>query len=227
MSLVLPDEGLNASHIDKPFLAVCEGMSDATFVARLLRHIGVDTVCVGCPGPKFAGGQGFDALPPYLAGIQAVIKGRVQLKGLIVIFDADQTAKKKFKTIRKALGDAAFPTPASPFKVYNKMMRIAVYIIPGKGKRGTLDHLLFDAAIKKRPVLLTCVDQFSGCTKRVRHWTNNQRAKMRLSAIVAASCQGNPWASANTMWSQRDCPVPIGSSRFAELKAFLSEFTSP
>jgi hypothetical protein len=52
----------------------------------------------------------------------------------------------------------------------------------------------------------------------------NAQAKMKMSAIVAAYCKDNPWASAALMWSDVGNPVPIDSTCFDQLSGFLAAF---
>jgi hypothetical protein len=225
MSLIL-DKQPQEKDITRPFLAVCEGMSDATFICRLLRHAGIDNCSVGCPSDQSVGGQGVEKIPAYLAGIRTITKGREVLRGILVVADADQSVRKRFKTIAEGFKKAEFPRPRVPFKIYNNEFRVAVYLIPAKGRRGTLDHLLLEAALRNRPRVARCLDEFCSCTKKAKKWKSNERAKMRLSALVAASCRKNPWASPNTMWSYKGCPVSIGSSCFNVIREFLIQFTT-
>jgi hypothetical protein len=226
MSLILNAQ-VQAADITRPYFAVCEGMSDATFVSRLLAHADRDNCSVGCPSDKSVGGQGVEKIPAYLQAIRAITKGRGILQGILVIADADQSARKRFRIIAEGFKDAEFPRPRVPFKIYNKEIRVGVYLIPAKGKRGTLDHLLLEAALRNRPRMARCLDEFCSCTKKVKKWKSNEKAKMKLSALVASSCRKNPWASANTMWSYKGCPVSIGSSSFNIIRQFLIQFTTP
>jgi len=218
----------NISNILNPFLIVCEGISDARFLSRLLEYKNINTFNVGCPSSAGLGGSsGLDAISKYLLGIYSITVGKRTLRGILIIIDSDDEPSKRFSMMQKALKDAKFPAPTKPFKVEDyDSFRVAVYLMPKEGDVGTLDKLLLDAALKKNPQMNKCLDNFCDCVGVVKSWTQNQQSKMRLSAMVAASCQKNPWASAAIMWSEKDCPVPIESNCFSEIVDFLQVFTN-
>lgn len=219
---LLPKDTKNIPH---PFFVVCEGMSDARFVCSLLKHIGITNCSVGCPS-GLGSGSGLDSISKYLIGIQAITMGKQTLSGLLIMIDANDKPPQRFSDIQKALSDAKFPVPSEAFRVEGEP-RVAVFLIPRQGATGTLDNLLLEAALKKNPRMRLCLDNFCECTGAVKAWTPNQQSKMRLSALVAASCQKNPWASAAIMWSQTGNPVPIESECFTHIADFLTAFVSP
>jgi hypothetical protein len=210
-----------------PFLVVCEGISDARFVCELLELKKISTCSVGCPSNDGLGGAGgVQAIPRYLLGIQAIIKGKQTLSGILVMVDADDKPAQRFQTMRKALTDAEFPAPEKPFTITIAPPRTAIFLIPKEGENGTLDSLLLEAALKHRPQMRVCLDNFCDCMGNIKSWTQNQQSKMRLSAVVAASCQENPWATGAIMWSEKGCPVPINSDCSVHVSDFLAAFVS-
>src|SRR5579863_7973498 len=102
MNLILPKQPREVD-LTRPYLAVCEGMSDATFVSRLLQHAGRNNCSVGCPSDESAGGQGIERIPDYLAAVRAITKGRGVLRGIVVVADADRYARRRFKLIARGL----------------------------------------------------------------------------------------------------------------------------
>jgi|ERR1039457_5311162 hypothetical protein len=214
--------------IPQPFLVVCEGYGDVCFIDALLgfRHI---TNCdVGCPSLEGGTGTGRDAIPAYLKSVQTAIQlGKANLHGLLVIADANGDATVSFNFMSAALHDATFPVPTGPFTIEGNPFRVGIFLIPGNGKTGCLEHILWDAAVQRTPELAECVDDFSLCTGgHIGAAPSNKQAKMRMSAIVAAHCMDNPWASPALMWSDAGNPVPIDSSCFIELGDFLATFTA-
>ena len=226
MTFILPKEPQEKDI--KPFVIICEGMSDATFVDRCLKHLAITNCWIGCPSDKTGGGQGVDKIPAYLSGIQTITRGRNILSGIAVVADADRSLQRKFKTIKKGFTAAQFPSPRLPYSFVAAHPRVGIYFIPRKGKSGTLEHLLLEAAFKKKPSLRHCVDAFSACVRtRTKRWSANEQVKMKLSALVSVTCRKNPWASSNTMWGDKGCPVPINSACFQEFRKFLRDFTQP
>jgi hypothetical protein len=218
MTLKLPHV---VQDIPLPFLIVCDGYSDACLIDEILQHYHISNCNVGCPSDRFR-----PNLPAYLKALKSVMDIRArQVQGLLVIVDADESPKSAFNMARKAMRDGGFPAPKNPFTLEDLNPRVAVYLIPGKDREGTLEHLLLEAAYKKRPKSAKCVEKFLACVGRVK-CSSNKDAKMRLSALVGASCSGNPWASAALIWSDKRNPVPINSPCFKQLVSFLRKFSN-
>jgi hypothetical protein len=226
MSILLPHK---VSEIPQPFLIVCEGYGDARFLCALLKFRNITNCNVGCPSEAGGTGTGRDAISAYLRSVQAVVQlKKATLRGLLVVADADGDATAAFNLMSAALWDAAFSTPARPFTIEGTPMRVGIFLIPGNGRLGCLEHILWDAAVQKTPAITKCVDDFFICTGS--HIgaapSSNKQAKMRMSTIVAAHCKDNPWASAALIWADAGNPVPIDSSRFSELGDFLATFVA-
>jgi hypothetical protein len=223
MSILLDAE---IKKISTPLLVACEGMGDARFICELIKHRGIENCSVGCPSEKGGHGNGVEAIPKYLKSVRARIQaGLASLTGVLVVADSDLCHDDCFKLICKGLESAQFPKPKIPFSIEGEPIKTGVFIIPGKGKTGTLEHLLWDAVIEKNPSLEQCVQTFCQCAgDHISSATENQKAKMRMSSLVAACCKKNPWASANLVWKDAGNPIPIGSSRFKEISDFLISF---
>jgi hypothetical protein len=222
---LLPKE---AKDVPRPFLVVCEGMSDVRFVGSLLEHNKITDYNVGCPSREGHGrGSGLDAIPAYLLAIGAITQGKQKLRGILVLADSNDKPDERFSKIQTALSAAGFPKPSTPFNVEGGSVRVGVFLVPEEGKKGTLDDLLLEAALQNNPPMRTCLDNFCECTGNVKSWKHNQQSKMRLSSLVAASCKDNPWASAAIMWSEEGNPIPISSDTFTPITNFLKRFIAP
>ncbi|MGA7078160.1 MAG: hypothetical protein WBP70_19265 [Terriglobales bacterium] len=118
------------------------------------------------------------------------------------------------------------PRPSEAFEVVqdDKGVKVAVYLVPGKGDSGTLEHLLLRAVFATLPNLEKCLDEFSGCIKAPKAPNMNVEAKRKMSALSAMFCTENPWCSANLMWSDKGNPVPIDSPSFKHLWDFIAAF---
>lgn len=218
----------HANNVPRPFLIVCEGMSDVRFVCSLLKHKGITTCNVGCPSREGLGsGSGLEAIPNYLLGIQAITMGKQNLRGILIMIDANDKPGQRFFKMQAALLAANFPAPPKAFTIQDNPFRVAIFLVPREGENGTLDNLLLEAALKKNHEMRSCLDSFYDCTGNVKSWAPNQQSKMRMSALVAASCQNNPWASAAIMWSEKGNPVPIESECFNHIAEFIMAFVSP
>jgi hypothetical protein len=225
MSILL-DQKVNV--IPHPFLVICEGYSDAKFIAELIKHIGITNCNVGCPSRTGGHGDGKGAIPSYLEAVRASIEaGKAKLQGILVVVDADGNEEEIFTGIADGLEGAGFHRPSNSFRVEGDRVRSAIFLIPGEHRNGTLEHILWDAAVQKNPSVEGCVESFTKCMGDVlASCSENQRAKIKMSALVAASCKDNPWASCAMIWSDRGNPVPMDSDCFSHISDFLVNFTS-
>jgi hypothetical protein len=216
------------SSIPLPFLIVCEGFGDAQFICHLLRHLGTENCNVGCPSVEGGHGMGKSGIKKYLRAVAAIIAaGKASLEGLLVIGDADEDEVKAFNELAEAISEAGFTRPLTPFSTAGKSLKIAIYVIPGVNRKGTLEHLLWDAATSRRAQLDECVNALVLCTgNNMDVASENQKAKMRMSVLVGASCHNNPWASPGLMFSDPGNPVPIDSEAFEHVGEFIRSFVS-
>jgi hypothetical protein len=172
--------------------------------------------------------MGKNAFPKYFSAIQtARTRAKsVPLHGLLVIGDANGNADQSFNEVTTALQAATFPVPARPFDVSvdGNGFKVAVYLVPGHGETGTLEHLLLKAVFQKTPGLEKCMADFSACSNGLKSPKANIQAKMRMSALAATFCADNPWCSLANMWSDANNPVPINSSHFDPLSNFVKNF---
>lgn len=208
---------------------VTEGIGDARFVDELLQFKGITNCSVGCPSIVSSGGSGKDAFPKYLASIQTA-RSRIKsipLRGILVVADANGNAADSFETIVTAMRDATFPAPSRAFSIEEHGgLSVAVYLIPGEGETGTLENILLRAAFQKSPNFEKCLDDFSVCTGGLKSSKPNLQAKMRMSAVAATFCQDNPWCSPNTMWGDKNNPVPVNSACFNHICDFITRFAT-
>ena len=234
MSLVLSS---NPDSIPTPFLIVAEGMGDVRFLNKLLKSAGIKNCCVACPSrDAFRGFLGANAMQRYLSGIQFLRrKEHFSLRGLLMVVDADDAPDKQFSQAIEDLRFPPLPYPSAPFSIeeFNegteqqpRLFRTAVFLTPGPGRQGTLEHLLLEATLGSKPEMAACLDRFAECTGVIPGCTNNQQAKMKMSALVASHCKKNPWASSATMWSDNGNPVPITSAVFHPVVEFVRQFTA-
>jgi hypothetical protein len=223
MSILLPHK---PDTIPQPFVVVCEGFSDAQFVVSLLSHVGIQNCNVGCPSRAGGFADGKDAIPQYLKAVAALLAvGKAALTGILVVADTDGDATAIFNALASGLANAGFHRPPRPFHIEGKPIRSGVFLIPGAGRTGTLEHILWDAAIQQHPNARDCVEEFAKCMgDALSPASENERAKMKMSALVALSCRTNPWASAAMIWKDSGNPVPIESPCFQPVTDFLRAF---
>jgi hypothetical protein len=225
MSQILPHK---VERIEAPFVVACEGYNDVCLIDRLLDKWSITNCRVGCPSTTGVGGQGKDFLGQYLSALDFAARKDMQrtMRGLLLIVDADDSSEKAFSAACKALKFAAFPVPDSAFTLKDENgIRTAVYIVPGVDKEGTLEHLLLQAAFEEAPAGETCVDMFLACVGRSPLERPNTVAKMKMSALVAASFPTNPWATPGMLLqSSKNDLISFDSGHFKHLADFLASF---
>jgi hypothetical protein len=161
MSILL-DQRVDA--IPHPFLVVCEGYGDAKFITKLIEQVGITNCNVGCPSAAGGHGQGKGAILPYLEAVRALIDlGKAKLQGVLVVADANGDDKRSFNAVAEALAKAGFHRPSKCFQIEGTPIRSGCFLIPGEGRNGTLEHILWDAAIQKNPSIEGCVESFAKC----------------------------------------------------------------
>jgi hypothetical protein len=225
MSFILPHR---VERIESPYIVACEGFGDVCLVEKLLQSIQVENCRVGCPSRTGVGGDGKDFLNKYLAAIAlaANINSPNLVRGLLVVVDADLDPDAAFISACEALRFAEYPAPDAPY-ISNDAdgFKVAVYLVPGQNETGTLEHLLLRAAFDSAPKSKPCVDSFLQCIGKSPNDNSNVAAKMKMSALVAASFPKNPWATPGPLLQSGDNDlIPVDSPHFKHLANFLVEF---
>ncbi len=211
--------------INSPFHVVCEGNTDKAFLEHLIEHLGLQDFKVGTP--ERVGAHGVSGFRKYLLAIETS-SGPARLRGLLVVADADDDPAQRFNEVRAALARIGcdVPEPFTPRRVDSKNLTVGVFLMPGRGRPGTLEHLLLDAVFEHRPELERCVNEFQECLNGPAAWPENKRAKMQLHALIAGCCEEEPSTNLATLWSKRGNPVPLASARFNELVETLRYFAA-
>jgi hypothetical protein len=213
--------------INNPIHVLCEGSSDKGFLEHLIEHRGLHGFDVGCPTPETSGGYGVSGFQKYLLAIETS-SDRARLRGLLVVADGDENPARRFEEIHSALAaiDCDVNQPFALSRIESKALTIAVFLVPGRDRTGTLEHLLLDAVFEGRPELKRCVSSFQDCLDEPGGWSDNKQAKMQLHALIAGCCEEEPSTNLATLWNKRGNPIPLASARFNELVETLRYFAA-
>jgi len=218
------ETGIGLFEPESPYVIVCEGYQDLGLICALLTHLGIKNCDVTYP-KKIEGGNGKDAICKSVT----LLAGAPIVKGVLVVTDADDDAPGAFAKICVGMSTSKFPIPKTPFSVEKtKSMRSGVFLMPGSGKNGALEHLILEIVKTERPDLITCVESYRRCTAGAEAWSDNKDAKMKMQCIVAATCEKNPYCSLSWVWDSKyaTIPVKIDSPVLKELSDFLIAFAS-
>jgi hypothetical protein len=207
------------------FVVVCEGFQDASFVCALLRHLQITNCDVTFPKKRRNGANGDSGIPDMVN----LLSGEKLINGIAILRDADEDATESFKKACAAFV-APFHVPKDPFVIDRKKHHTTgVFLIPGNGKTGTIEHLLLPAVYANHPDLEKCINGLENCSAPLRQetWGQNKIAKMHMHCVVAAFCHDDPGCSLGWIWSKgKDNPLDIASPVFQELADFLRDFTA-
>ena len=206
---------------ESPFVIVCEGFQDAGFVCALLRRLHIANCDVTFPKKKRDGANGEQGIPAMVSLLSAV----PSIIGIAIIRDSDEDANQSFSKACAAYVKP-FDPPKEPFVVERgKHKTTGVFLMPGRGKTGALEHLLLEAVFATHEPLADCVNALEVCNQRAANWNENKKAKMKMQCVIASYCQDDPGCSLGFIWHKGiDNPIDITSPVFQLLADFLKDF---
>jgi hypothetical protein len=209
---------------ESPFVIVCEGFQDAGFICALLRHLRVGNCDVTFPKKKRDGANGEGGIAAMVSLLSAV----PSVEGIAIIRDSDNDAAQSFETACAAYAKP-FDVPEQPFTVKRgRHKTTGVFLMPGKGRTGALEHLLLAAVFATHLPLANCIRSLEICNQRATNWSENKKAKMKMQCVIASFCQDDPGCSLGFIWHKgADNPIDFTSPVFQELAAFLIDFATP
>ena len=208
---------------ESPLVIVCEGFQDAGFVCALLKHLNINNCDVAFPKKRRDGANGNSGIPEMVR----LLSAEPIVEGIALVWDSDGNEAASFKQACQSF-IAPFHPPKDSFTIEAQKSRVTgVFIMPGKGQTGTLEHMLLKAIYADHPELSNCVGQLATCYPRGAQWKENKKAKRDMHCVIATFCENDPGCSLGFIWQKKqDNPINIASPVFAELATFLSEFSA-
>lgn len=207
---------------ESPNVIICEGWQDASLICALLEHLDISNCDVTYP-TKAEGANGKTGIKNSLYLLSAHAR---TLNGVLVIGDADGNPELTFQELCDAFCDPFKPPPQAHKLHSGKHHKTAIYLIPGKGKTGALEHLLLEAVNNVNATGVHCIEQFRACVGTTADWSANKLAKMRLACYVASHCKNDPCCSPAYLWSSKNKLFDLSNTAFEELSEFLLSFSS-
>jgi hypothetical protein len=195
------------TRIDKPYVVFVEGKDEENVLDSILSAQGQTEVqCV------VVGGKDKFALKVPAA---VNITGFKNVRSLAIIRDADDDAEATFQSVRAVLTKAQLPCPDQPGQwLTTSTPRVGVYIVPGSGRPGFLEHLFLEAH-QQHPFFLCCQDFSAACTNAGRATAFDPK-ELSYSLMVAL---GTPEPRLGRAFESGR--VTADHQAFAPLKAFL------
>ncbi len=208
---------------ESPLVIVCEGFQDAGFVCAMLKHLKIDNCDVTFPKKRRDGANGKSGIPAMVE----LLAGESIVTGIALLWDADEDADASFKEACAAFVQP-FHAPKDKFTIETQKGRsTGVFLVPGSGQTGTIEHLILKAVYADHPNLSQCVQGFANCYPRGANWKDNKKAKRDMHCVIAAFCEDDPGCSLGFIWQKKkDNPVNLASPAFKELSDFLFLFSA-
>jgi hypothetical protein len=205
---------------ESPYVIVCEGFQDVGLMCALLTHLRINNCDVTYP-KRSEGGNGKEAIRASIS----LLAGRPEVQGILVIADSDENQAQAFADV--CTGLKRFPVPPRAFTTVKRSAgRTGVFLLPGEGKTGALEHLLLEVVRDTQPEIITHVETYRNSTAGTKQWSDNKNAKMKMQCIVAATCRKNPYCSLAWVWEHDSIPLRIDSPVLKELSDLLVDFVS-
>jgi hypothetical protein len=214
--------GVDPFEPESPNVIVCEGWQDASLISGLLEHLRITNCDVTYP-TKAEGANGRSGIENTVY----LLSGRAgSVSGVLVVGDADDNPAASFKELVKAFCDP-FKPPDEPFTVHiGRKKTTGIYLLPGKGKTGALEHLFLEAIALINPTGMHCIEELQTCANTTTDWSSNKLAKMKLACYVATHCKNDPCCSPAYLWSSKNRVFDLANMAFKELGDFLLEFSA-
>lgn len=210
----------------RPWLILCEGEADMAFFTRLLDAHQIDDFQVAFPGREGDNTGGRGKFGRWLK--QAREAGSTfddTVRAVLVVSDNDADPPKSFSELQSDLRRAdGFGVPDREQTVARSpgFPDVVALMVP-IGEPGSIETLCVRASYEKWPIQGP-LDAFVGATDAA-HWEIGKQSKMRMQAILAATCAPKPDVSFLRHWQQNPIHhVPLTSPEFSPIVAFLRGF---
>ena len=217
----------------KPSHILCEGVSDANFIAKLMEYHGIDATTWDIAYPQKESEQfpgvyqstGVSGYKAHLEGLETIGQAK-RISRLLVLADNDTDPAASFKGIRTQMKGADFDSPKTAGEVMVANGRAtAILMLPGNGDPGCLESLLLNAVLAARPELQRCVDDHCQCcSPNFAEWSISKQAKSRLHSLISGCCDSEPASALAYVWGKRGNPIPIESPAFNWIADFIRSF---
>lgn len=220
---------LPSKDFDRPWLLLCEGLSDKQFFHQIITY---RNICIGrfniyFPSRYGQHGGGKGKFGNWLETIYATSQSfRDNVEAVLLVADNDVDMAASFSDIQAALRQAGFPIPNAEKEVASKRHypHVVVLMLP-MGKTGNLETLCIEAGYNRWKIKSALDKYVAGVP--AAGWDVGKQSKMRLHAMLAATCEVKPDISFAHIWQEREqYHLPLDDPCFNDLVAFLAEFDS-
>ena len=214
----------NRGEITKPTFVLCEGKRDASFILHLMENRGISGIQVGFPDEITSNTYGSSGFREYLEKLRPRTGFMNILRRIVILRDRNGNAEKSFQDVIDQIRAANnYEIPQALEQETTGVPSITIRLIPDTETEGNLDVLLL-SAVDPAHVLNSCFHDYFTCCN-LDKMSVGKSAKIKLTTIVAASCQSNPSSSLAFVWHEDGNPIPLNSPKFNPITDFLRGFS--
>lgn len=212
---------------ERPWLILCEGDDDKQVIERLIVAHALDgrfhVTCPVLPGDRTGGRGKFGRWLSMTRNASETFRDNVN--AVLIISDNDDDPENSFHEIKMGLTKTkGFGVPQTERAVARMpgYPDVVVMMIPG-GEPGSVETLCLRAAYNKWPIEAP-LDAYVAATP-ANAWRPGKQSKMRVHALLAATCETKPSATLANHWQERvEFHVPLTDPAFADIVTFLRNF---
>ena len=207
----------------RPWLILCEGLDDKVVLhkliesaARLHNKFDVRYPRIDNSGGRSKFGEWLKQQPDIAPSF------RQNVRGVVIISDADACRKDSFAEICTGLRRNGLPVPTAEGDLVQSPdfpATIVVHLVPHDSD-GSIDTLCAQSLANKW-LLSEVVDDFMALTP-AGTWTATRRWKSKLHILLAVTCKSKPDTSLAHHWQEGvEFHTPVSDEVFSDLKAKL------
>lgn len=213
---------------DRPWLILCEGESDRLFFQALIETRGIDpnrtrfhiehpSVGDNEPGGRSGFGRRLRSL------YETSETFRENIKAVLVTSDNDDDPQTSLAEVRSQLRLANFPTPDAERTIGRKNLYPDVIILMVPQGPGNLETLCIEAAHQKWGLQAELNALLAAAPAST--WGISKQSKMRVQAMLAATCRRAPDTSFARHWTfAPEYRIPLDHACFDDVAEFLRNF---
>jgi hypothetical protein len=214
-----------------PYLIVCEGKGDETFLRHLIearRLIGFQYAYPeprkDIDGNRIGGSFGKDGFDDLLGGLTIRDRELLNLRMIVLVTDSNGNPADAFRFAQRKIREAqgyGVPTQLLRPAQVGKTPPILVLTLPWINEVGNLETLVLKAVPDNFPEVWRCLENYYHCTAAPETWDIGKQSKMKMQCVISAVCQDDPTCAMSNLWSKREFLPLLQHECFNQLIEFL------
>jgi hypothetical protein len=211
-------------------LIVSEGPADDAFLRKLMAVRGITEFGFRPRAKNEPDGNG--AFKFRLSGLVTQRRNiNEKHNAIIIVADNDNNPAQAFKDVCDQIkGAGEFGVPKLPREIAksNDLPPVSVLMLPWDTEPGCLDSICLSAALRQRPDIKSCLDNFAHCTgAKIDDWGIAHFSKMQLRCLFSAVSKDDPNIPLGHAWTSKGLAlnlVPLEDAVFTPIAEYLRSF---